>query len=157
MANLSDSLALRDALGGAAVGAGIRLHNEANEFQDPREEAALERCGAQGVELALCTAERNDGLPSAVRLQLATARLDDAARDALALRVRRGPARVTPKPKFDDQVTLSFSFCGNQIRRLGCPCMYLATRTNVEQAAHTTAIKTMLFRRHRFAIVLSWR
>ena len=84
---------------------GVGLHDKA-KLQDPCEQAARERYGVQGVELALGTAERNDGLPSAVRVQHAAVRLDDAARDALALRVRRGPVRVAPKPKFDDQAAL---------------------------------------------------
>ncbi len=90
-ADFPNSLTLRDALGGAAVGEGVGLHDEATELRDPREEAALERYGAQGVELTLGAAKGDDGLPWAVLVQDATVRLEDAARDALALRVRRAP------------------------------------------------------------------
>ena len=102
MADFPDSLTLRDGLRGAAVGEGVGLDDEAYELQNPREEAALERYGAQGVELTLGAAGRDDGLAAAIRVQNASVSLDDASRDALALRVGRGPIRVAPKPKSDE-------------------------------------------------------
>ena len=135
------------------------------------------------MELALGTAERNDGLASAIRVQHAAVGLDDAARDALALRVGRGPVRVAPKPKCDDQaalilpvlwepnseVRLALKVSGDSHKSLHVDVVGRGqaarqeadvsqdvwhVMTDVEQAANTTAIKSMLLLRQRVAVRL---
>jgi hypothetical protein len=166
-------LTLRDVLGGAAVGEGVGLHDKAKELRGFREGASLERCGAPCVELALGAAERNDGLAAAVRVQNAAVGLDDAARDALALRVGGGPARIDPKLKSDDKAALilratrepnfaarlSVEVSGHSHESLhvdvvgrgqaareeaNVPQDVGPVVADVEQAANTTAVETMM-------------